>query len=88
MGTPRAKRRRQSAVVNWRLWKTENYKQFFFILVSCTLGLSCSGHMSTMPVTRDSTIQNSESMPMVTSMKKNTTAQIDPPGNFNTTWVN
>ena len=27
-------------------------------------------------------------MPMVTSMKKNTTAQIDPPGNFNTTWVN
>ena len=55
--------------------------------MSCTLGLSCSGHMSTMPVTRDSTIQNSESMPMVTSMKKNTTAQIDPPGNFNTTWV-
>ena len=29
MGTPRAKRRRQSAVVNWRLWKTENHKQFF-----------------------------------------------------------
>ena len=56
--------------------------------MSCTFGLSCSGHMSTMPVTRDSTIQNSESMPMVTSMKKNTTAQIDPPGNFNTTWVN
>ena len=55
--------------------------------MSCTFGLSCSGHMSTMPVTRDSTIQNSESMPMVTSMKKNTTAQIDPPGNFNTTWV-
>ena len=40
------------------------------------------------PVTRDWTIQNSESMPMVTSMKKNTTAHIDPPGNFNTTWVN
>ena len=80
-----------------------------------TFGLSCSGHMSTMPVTRDSTMQNSESMPMVTymisvnyiwisvmiiqatkkysnsnvlmvtSMKKNTTAQTEPPGSFNTT---
>ena len=50
-----------------------------------TLGLSCSGHMSTMPVTRDSTMQNSESMPMVTSMKKNTTAHTEPPGSFNTT---
>ena len=29
MGTPRAKRRRHRAVVNWRLWKTENHKQFF-----------------------------------------------------------
>ena len=27
MGTPRANRRRQSAVVNWRLWKTENHKK-------------------------------------------------------------
>ena len=50
-----------------------------------TFGLSCSGHMSTMPVTRDSTMQNSESMPMVTSMKKKTTAQTEPPGSFNTT---
>ena len=41
--------------------------------------------MSTIPVTRDSTMQNSESMPMVTSMKKNTTAQTEPPGSFNTT---
>ena len=30
-----------------------------------TLGLSVSGHMSTIPVTRDSTIQNSESIPIV-----------------------
>ena len=29
MGTPRAKRRRQSAVVNWRLWKTEKSKTYF-----------------------------------------------------------
>ena len=30
-------------------------------------------------------MQNSESMPMVTSMKKKTTAQTEPPGSFNTT---
>ena len=38
MGTPRAKRRRQSAVVNWRLWKTENQKQFFSLSGELHLG--------------------------------------------------
>ena len=32
MGTPSAKRRRQSAVVNWRLWKTKKVQKSFFSL--------------------------------------------------------
>ena len=47
--------------------------------------LRVSGYMSTMPVTRLSTMQNSLSMPITTSMKKKMTAQTLPPVILRTT---